>query len=117
MKYNDLMTVRVCANHQDKQDRSEEWRSDRHRKREYDRGYKKFINKLYKYLEHDWWDSVDSHTKKILYNEWSHIASMATSTGNQYNFDEWIKRVKRDIKPNIQIYRNKKLNKILKGAC
>jgi hypothetical protein len=107
MKYKDKGTMRSYAKQQEKYDLD---KSDRTKRREREREYKRFVSNFYKYVERDWWDSVDDSDKKSLYSEWSHICVISH---HKQDFEEWANRVKKDIKPNTSIYRNKILDKIL----
>lgn len=110
MKYNDRGTMRSYLKQQERYDLE---KSDRAKRRELEREYKTFLSKFYKYVERDWWDSVSVENKKSLYSEWSHIKVVAKSQGHDTDFGEWVKMVRRDTKPNIVVYRNKILERLL----
>lgn len=115
MKYNDKGTKRAYAKQQDRYD---EEKSDRAVRRELERNYIKFTYKVYKYIDRDWWESVDESTRKKLYSEWTYIVhdsliGQPNAKLDPAGFENWIKMVKRDIKPNVLIYRNKVLNRLL----
>ena len=117
MKYKDKLTTRLEANHSNQLLDRDPWGNDisnRASRRKEERRFKQFTLDVYRYLEKDWWDSVDEETKKKLYNEWFGIIRLSNSgIYNTPDFKKWITQVRKDIKPNVLLYRDKILNKIL----
>lgn len=118
MKYRDKSTIRYQIN---QQNREGEDKSERSKRRELERKYKKFNSKVYKYVDKDWWESVDDDVRKQLYRDWCYIVhdsfiyrgSASPKIMDPSDFENWIKIVRRDIKPNVVVYRNKILDRLL----
>ena len=111
MKYNDKQTRLINAKHSEKQQQYNGFdMSDRSIRRQNKRSVEKFTKSVYKYIEKDWWDSVDYKVKEKLYHEWQFFSSHINKSAN---FGKWINEVKETIKPNVGVYRQKVLKKLL----
>ena len=109
MKYKDKNTIRSHINHVSKLEAGET-KSDRKIRREKERRLNKFTLNVYKYIDRDWWDSVDFDVKEEIYSNW--IVTNIRSRSD-ISFEVWIKSVRKDIKPNKQVYREKIIDNIL----
>lgn len=115
MKYNDKQSIKW----RQKQDERSDTKSDRTKRRELERQFVKFGIKVCKYVESDWWDCLEFSDKNNLYNGWLNLSMNPNMRYKDPDFIEsefikWIKSKRIEIKPNMALYRDKKLNKILK---
>lgn len=119
MMYKDKSTLRWQRKQLEKDDYS---KSDRNIRREEKRNLEKFRVKVCKYVDSDWWDSFTTSEQMSIYrswlnsgDEWVFWKSKFTSTkqSSDNDFDKWIKRKYDEVKPNMSVYRDKKLDRIL----
>lgn len=112
MKYNDKQTRLIVAKHSENQ-QSDDFsfgKSERAIRRQTKRSVDKFTKSVYKYIEKDWWDSVDYRIKEKLYHEWGFYS---THINKSASFGKWINEVRETIKPNVGVYRQKVLKNLL----
>lgn len=119
MMYKDKSTLRWQRKQLEKDDYS---KSDRTLRREEKRNLEKFRVRVCRYVDSDWWDSFTTSEQMSIYrswlnsgDEWVFWKSKFTSTKqpSDNDFDKWIKRKYDEVKPNMSVYRDKKLDRIL----
>src|ERR1035437_5400168 len=71
---------------------------------------KKFKPKVYKYVDREWWDSLNEYQQKQAMQDWMFIIGM----NKKADFKSWILKYRMSIKPDVVIYREKVLNNLLK---
>lgn len=114
MKYKDKNTLISHCKHLDRLESIDPWiTTDRVRKRIEKKNHKKFILKFAGKIEKDWWECLNDNDKSKIYREYMNILSISKKSGNKPNILEWISMIKKDFKPNIQLYRERKINKLL----
>ena len=96
MKYFDKNTMISQNKHLDKDVRNP-WDpiGDREQRRLDKKNYKKFLT-------------------KSIYKEYEHILRMCKYNRNVPDFKKWISMVKEDYKPNVQLYRERMIDNVLK---
>jgi len=116
MKYKDKHTIRW----QQKQDERTDTKSDRAIRRELKRNIDKFSIKVIKYVDSDWWNSLENKDREQVYYSWDKYirdkywrATIPDHNKLEGEFESWIKKMKSEVKPNTSLYRDKKLDRIL----
>lgn len=98
-------------------------KSDRNIKRSSERDMVSFNNKVYRFIEKDWWDCVDFYSRKYIYECWYFYCrtyinpTLPDYFGRDQSFLNFIKnKIKNTngLEVDIIKYRDIKLNKILR---
>lgn len=113
MIYKDKSTLRWQRKQLEKDDYS---KSDRTIRREEKRNLEKFRVKVCKYVDSDWWDSFTTSEQMSIYRSWLNVfweSKFTSRRPSDNDFDKWIKKKYDEVKPNISVYRDKKLDRIL----
>lgn len=126
MKYKDKNTLISHGKHLDRIESRDPWNiTDRERRRIEKKNHKKFITKFVGKIEKDWWECLSDDDKSKIYREYNKILSISKNTGNKpvqflilrhnvrTDIDGWISMIKMDFKPDVQLYRERKINKLL----
>ena len=106
MKYNDKSTRISCYKEFGKESESI---SDRNIRRENDRAVKKFSQRVYSFVDRDWWDCVTIHQKRSLYSVWINRNKIYP-----IEFGKWINEIKKNVIIDKALFREKKINKLIK---
>jgi hypothetical protein len=115
MKYFDKNTMISQNKHLDKDVRNP-WDpiGDREQRRLDKKNYKKFLTKFSGNIKKDWWECLSPEDQKSIYKEYEHILRMCKYNRNVPDFKKWISMVKEDYKPNVQLYRERMIDNVLK---
>jgi hypothetical protein len=110
MKYFDKNTMISQNKHLDKDVRNP-WDpiGDREQRRLDKKNYKKFLTKFSGNIKKDWWECLSPEDQKSIYKEYEHILRM-----HRVFPKCWISMVKEDYKPNVQLYRERMIDNVLK---
>lgn len=109
MKYTDRQTLILKKKQLDKQMNEFEYR-DRTNIRKRKSNLKKFGVKVCRYVDRIWWASLDESKRDKAFDEWYHISFI----NRRAVFKDWILKFQKDEKPNTSLYRENRINEILK---
>jgi hypothetical protein len=122
MKYNDKHSIKAHQKHVSKMENDDKplhWgfgqdpdKWDRRTKREYERNSKKFNQEVYHHINREWWDSLSFNDRVSIHNDWG-VTVRSPMGFKPINFGEWIKNAVKKYKPDISIYRDKVIDKLL----
>lgn len=107
MKYTDRNTMVLSSKYSDKEVQYDS--NNRRARREAERNLLGFNRLVYRYIEKEYWDSVDLKDRKFIYNNWSNYFYI----NKMSNFESFIKNELFYTKIDKAKYRDKRINKIL----
>ena len=111
MKYNDKNTLISNSNYLD---RDLQTMTTRESRRLDKIKYKKFLSKFSTHINKDWWDCLDVKDQRSIYREYENILRISKRTNKKPNFKSWVYMIRRDYKPNVQLYRDCVIDNLLK---
>jgi len=115
MKYKDKNTLISHSKHLDRVESRDPWNlTDRERRRIEKKNHKRFIVKFAGRIEKDWWECLSDNDKSKIYREYINLLSISKNSGNKPDITRWISMIKKDFKPDVQLYRERKINNLLK---
>ncbi len=115
MKYNDRNTLLSHSKHLDKIENSDPWNlTDREQRRLDKKNYKKFLVKFSSVIKKDWWECLSTTDQKSIYREYQNILRVSYRNRTQPEFKSWFVKIKEEYKPNVQLYRERMIDNVLK---
>jgi len=119
MKYFDKNTMISQGKHLDREEDSTDVYgrpivSDREQRRLDKRNYKKFLLKFSSLLNKDWWECLTEDDRKSIYQEYEKVLRISHRARVKPDIKKWIEMVKKDYKPNVQLYRERMIENVLK---
>jgi len=115
MKYFDKNTMISQSKHLDKDERNP-WDplSDREQRRLDKKNYKKFLIKFSGKIKKDWWECLSPEDQKSIYKEYEYVLRVSSRSKKKPDFKKWVSMIMEDYKPNVQLYRERMIDNVLK---
>ena len=115
MKYKDKNTLIISEKNSDKPDVFDYgWGySDRERKRNNKREVDKFAKGIVCYVSKDWWECLSDSDRENIYNDYYSSKNSCIRSGITFSTPTWILKIKSEYKPDMQLYRDRMINKVL----